>query len=192
MSDVKISSLPEKTSPVGTDILYIKSDPAGTPADMKMTIANMFAAMSGSLLTAVAGTVTASKALIVDASKKLNELLVDNIWLDANTITTTNTDGTLILTANGSGKVSCAKYLNLLETNGNVGTGTLTANSTYTFVANTAVTANSRIFLFPTSAGAAADSSGTYILTKQAGVCFTIAHPSNATASKTFNYLIVN
>lgn len=52
-----------------------------------------------------AGTVAASKALVVDSNKKLNELLVDNITIDGNDISSTNTDGNLTLTANGTGDI---------------------------------------------------------------------------------------
>jgi len=51
------------------------------------------------------GTVTASSALLVDSNKKLNELLVDNITIDGNSITTTDENGNLTLEPNGSGKV---------------------------------------------------------------------------------------
>lgn len=51
------------------------------------------------------GTVTASKALIVDASSKLNVLNVDNITIDSNTISSTNSNGNINLTPNGTGKV---------------------------------------------------------------------------------------
>lgn len=51
------------------------------------------------------GTVTASKALIVDASSKLNVLNVDNITVDGNTISSTNSNGNINLTPNGTGKV---------------------------------------------------------------------------------------
>jgi hypothetical protein len=57
------------------------------------------------LLSATAGTVTASKAVIVDANKKVDEWNVDNIKLDLNTISTTNENGALILDPNGSGLV---------------------------------------------------------------------------------------
>jgi hypothetical protein len=52
-----------------------------------------------------AGTVTASKALVVDSSSKLNILNVDNITVDANTISSTDTNGNINLTPNGTGKV---------------------------------------------------------------------------------------
>lgn len=51
------------------------------------------------------GTVVADSALIVDSNKKLNELLVDNITIDGNSISTTDENGNLILEPNGSGKV---------------------------------------------------------------------------------------
>jgi hypothetical protein len=50
------------------------------------------------------GTVVADSALIVDANKKLNELLVDNLTIDGNTITSTNSNGDIIITPIGFGK----------------------------------------------------------------------------------------
>ena len=58
------------------------------------------------LLSATAGTVTASKALIVDSSSKLDILNVDNITLNGNTISSTDSNGNLIFSPNGTGKVS--------------------------------------------------------------------------------------
>ena len=52
------------------------------------------------------GTLTANSALIVDASKKINELLVDNITIDGNTISSTNTNGNIIIDPAGSGFVN--------------------------------------------------------------------------------------
>jgi hypothetical protein len=46
-----------------------------------------------------AGTVEASKLLLVDSNKKLNELLVDNLTIDGNTITSTT--GDIVLSSNG-------------------------------------------------------------------------------------------
>lgn len=51
-----------------------------------------------------AGVLTASSALVVDANKKIDDLLVDNIELNGNSITTTNTNGDLSITPNGTGK----------------------------------------------------------------------------------------
>jgi hypothetical protein len=75
------------------------------------------------------------------------------------------------------------------------GTVTLTANAATTTVNNTTVTTDSLVFLFPTSANAAADvgSAGSvYISAKVAATSFTITHPNNANTDKTFNYLIIN
>jgi hypothetical protein len=52
------------------------------------------------------GTLTANSALIVDANKKINELLVDNITIDGNTISSTNTNGNIIIDPAGSGFVN--------------------------------------------------------------------------------------
>ena len=51
------------------------------------------------------GTVTANSALTTDGNKKLNELLVDNVTVDGNDISTTNGNGNLTLTPNGTGLV---------------------------------------------------------------------------------------
>ena len=50
-----------------------------------------------------AGTLTASSALLVDANSKLDTLKVDNITLDLNTISSSDTNGDLNLTPHGSG-----------------------------------------------------------------------------------------
>ena len=50
------------------------------------------------------GTVTASTALLVDSNKKLNELLVDNITINGNAITSTDTNGNITITPAGTGK----------------------------------------------------------------------------------------
>lgn len=52
------------------------------------------------------GTLTASSAIIVDASSKIDVLNVDNITLDGNTISTTDANGNLILSPNGTGAVN--------------------------------------------------------------------------------------
>ena len=57
------------------------------------------------LLDHTAGTTTASSALLVDANKKLNELLVDNITIDGSDISSSNSNGNITLTPNGTGSV---------------------------------------------------------------------------------------
>ena len=61
------------------------------------------------------GTLTASSAVVVDASSKVDNFKVDNIDLDGNTISTTDTNGDLVLDPNGTGAidVSGAKITNL-------------------------------------------------------------------------------
>lgn len=73
------------------------------------------------------------------------------------------------------------------------GTCTLAAGAATTTVNDANVLAGSMIFLMPTSANAAADvTAGVYISAKVAGTSFTITHPNNANADKTFNYIIAN
>lgn len=52
------------------------------------------------------GTLTASSAIIVDASSKIDVLNVDNVTINGNTISTTDTNGNLILSPNGTGAVN--------------------------------------------------------------------------------------
>ena len=56
------------------------------------------------LLDHVHGTLTASSALITDSSSKLDRLNVDNLRLDLNTLSSTNTNGDVIVDPNGTGK----------------------------------------------------------------------------------------
>jgi hypothetical protein len=58
------------------------------------------------LLDHTRGTLTASSALVVDASSKLDNLKVDNLDLNGNTISTTDSNGNLVLAPNGTGAVS--------------------------------------------------------------------------------------
>ncbi len=58
------------------------------------------------LIDHVHGTLTASSGLIADASKKLDNIKVDNLDFDGNAITTTNTNGDLDITPHGTGVVN--------------------------------------------------------------------------------------
>ena len=51
------------------------------------------------------GTLTTNSAVIVDSAKKVDEWNVDNITLNGNTITTTNSNGNLNVDTNGTGDV---------------------------------------------------------------------------------------
>ena len=81
------------------------------------------------LLDHTAGQLSASSAIITDASSKIDQLNIDNLTLDGNTISSTNTNGDIVLDPNGSGKidVSNAKISNL----GTPTTGTDAATKAY-------------------------------------------------------------
>jgi hypothetical protein len=86
----------------GGDRLYIGmgTETAGNAANHIVIGGKYFTDM----LDQTPGVLTASSALIVDASKKLDDLLVDNIELNGNTISSTDTNGNLLITPNGTGK----------------------------------------------------------------------------------------
>ena len=50
------------------------------------------------------GTLTASAAVLVDSNKKVNEWFVDNLKIDGNAITSTDTNGDITITPDGTGK----------------------------------------------------------------------------------------
>lgn len=67
------------------------------------------------------GTLTASSAIITDSDNKIDVLNVDNIVINDNTISTSNTNGNLILSPNGTGKVSIAGVYTLPRADGAAG-----------------------------------------------------------------------
>ncbi len=85
--------------------LYIEAVNSSSAADIHLIGGKFFTDM----LDHTVGTVTASSALLVDANKKLNELLVDNVTIDGNDISSTDSNGNLTLTPNGTGIVSINK-----------------------------------------------------------------------------------
>lgn len=68
-----------------------------------------------------AGTLTANSALVVDGDSKIDQLNVDNITLNGNTISTTDTNGNLTLSPNGTGLVSIAGAYTLPRIDGSNG-----------------------------------------------------------------------
>ena len=104
------------TSSNGGDRLYI-----GTGTETNGIAANIVA-IGGKyfteLLSQTPGILTASAAIIVDANKKIDELLVDNLSLNGNTLSTTDTNGDLVLSPNGTGKVSIAGAFKLPRIDG--------------------------------------------------------------------------
>lgn len=81
------------------------------------------------------GTLTASSAIIVDSNSKIDNLKVDNLDLNGNTISTTNTNGNLILQPDGSGEVQLSSHLLKIGESNNAatittfGAGNLTLNT---------------------------------------------------------------
>lgn len=103
----------------GGDRLYI-----GTGVDTSGVAANIVA-IGGKyftdMLDHVHGVLTADSALVTDSDSKLGQLKVDNIDINGNTISTTDTNGDLILSPNGSGKVSIAGAFKLPRVDGTAG-----------------------------------------------------------------------
>lgn len=75
------------------------------------------------------GTLTASSAILVDANKKIDDLLVDDLQLNNATISTTATNTNLVLSPNGTGKVSIASAYTLPRTDGTAGQALVTDGS---------------------------------------------------------------
>lgn len=75
--------------------------PGGTTGDIDAIGGKVYVDM----LDHTAGTLTASSALIVDSNSKINVLNVDNLTFNGNAITSTNSNGDLTITPNGSGSV---------------------------------------------------------------------------------------
>ena len=86
----------------GGDRLYIGigSETAGNAANHFVIGGKYFTDM----LDHTKGALTASSALVTDSNSKLDNLKVDNLDLNGNTISTTDTNGDLLLTPNGTGK----------------------------------------------------------------------------------------
>ena len=62
------------------------------------------------------GILTPGSALIVDADSKLDNFLVDNLQLNGNTLSSTNTNGNIILDPNGTGQVEVVGDLTVTGT----------------------------------------------------------------------------
>jgi len=109
--------------------LYIGTgtESAGNAANLDVVGGKYFTDM----LDHVTGTLTASSALLVDSNKKINELFVDNLKIDGNTITSEDTNGNITLDPNGTGKVQ-------INSNATI-TGDLHVEGTTTTVDSTTV-----------------------------------------------------
>jgi hypothetical protein len=87
----------------GGDRLYIGmgTETAGNAANRIVLGGKFFT----DRLDHTAGTLTASSALVVDSNSKIDNLKVDNLDLNGNTISSTDTNGKIILDPNGTGVV---------------------------------------------------------------------------------------
>jgi len=90
----------------GGDRLYIGtgSEIAGNAVNHEIIGGKYFTAKLDHAL----GTLTPNSAILVDANSKIDILNVDNLTLNGNTISTTDTNGNLIVSPHGSGVVSVA------------------------------------------------------------------------------------
>ena len=73
--------------------------PGGTTGDIDAIGGKLYVDM----LDHTAGTLTASSAIVVDSDSKIDVLNVDNLTFNGNAITSTDTNGNLTLTPNGTG-----------------------------------------------------------------------------------------
>ena len=87
----------------GGDRLYIGTgtETAGAAANIEVIGGKYFT----SKLDHTPGVLTANSALITDAASKIDVINVDNLTLDLNTISATNTNGNIVLAPNGTGVV---------------------------------------------------------------------------------------
>ena len=98
----------------GGDRLYL-----GTGGET-LGVANAIDVVGGKyfvdLLDHVHGTLTASSAIIVDANSKVDILNIDNITIDGNTISSTNTNGNIVLDPAGTGTIELQAVVNFSST----------------------------------------------------------------------------
>jgi len=81
--------------------LFIEAVNSSSAADIHIIGGKYFT----DLLDHTAGTLTASSALIADSSSKLDVINVDNVTINGNDISSTDSNGNLTLTPNGTGMV---------------------------------------------------------------------------------------
>jgi hypothetical protein len=111
--ELAYSALPDNGAN-GGDRLYV-----GIGTETNGNAANHFV-VGGKFFTDrldhTAGTLTSSSALVVDDNSKIDNFKVDNLDFDGNTISTTNTNGNLILSPDGTGVVEVVGDLNVTGT----------------------------------------------------------------------------
>ena len=120
----------------GGDRLYIGTgtETAGAAANIEVIGGKYFTAM----LDHVHGTNTASSAVILDSNQKIDVWNVDNLTMNGNAITSTDTNGDITIDPNGTGNIVLQGPTNA---NGNVAvTGQLTINGALAQTGTSSVT----------------------------------------------------
>ena len=101
----------DATNPVGTDP---RSEGDDHIRNVKTALLTDFPSISGivtsthselNFVDVTAGTLTASKAIVVDGSSKIDNLNIDNLNINGNTISSTDTNGTVTITPHGTGDI---------------------------------------------------------------------------------------
>lgn len=82
------------------------------------------------------GTLLSNSSVIVDSLKKINEWNVDNIRLDGNTISSTDNNGNLTLSANGTGLIQLSNSVDIF------GNQLLSSSSTFDLLSSGTQTVN--------------------------------------------------
>lgn len=100
--------------------------------------------------SATHGNVVASTAIVTDSNNKIDLINIDNITIDGNTISTTNTNGDLIVSPNGSGDIDLQGNTNVVGNLTVSGTQTFTGQATFSSVNVTDLTSG-RVLLAGTS-----------------------------------------
>ena len=92
------------------------------------------------------GSVTANQAIVTGSNNKIDLINIDNITIDGNTISTTNTNGTLIVDPNGNGSISLHANTDVVGNLTVSGTTTLTDQLTVSSMNVTDLT-NDRVII---------------------------------------------
>jgi hypothetical protein len=150
------------------------------------------------MLDHTAGTLTASSAIVVDANSKIDNFLVDNLQFDGNAITSTDTNGNITITPNGTGDLvldglnwpqadgSANQYL---KTNGSGQLSWDTVSTSFT-LSDDQSTPNTDTF---NTGGTLTFASGTDIQTTVSNDTVTIAYTGdNVTLAGSYNYLTIS
>lgn len=104
----------------GDRLYYGKGDDGSGNATSIVVIGGEYFASLFSVSNAN-GAMEGDKVVILDSNKKVDEWNVDNISIDGNTISSTNTDGTIIIDPNGNGNVdvNTSKIINVVDPTNN-------------------------------------------------------------------------